>query len=71
MIEDSTDEFYMASSGEGSSSLPTSWRHSTGAPPATIANTPWTEDTLATQKMTMVSPWMLASWLDTGLYLEQ
>jgi hypothetical protein len=71
MIEDSTDEFYMASSGEGSSGLPTSQRHSTGAPPAPNATTPWTEDTPATQKMTMVSLWMIALWPDIGLYLEQ
>jgi hypothetical protein len=29
MIEDSIEEFYMASSGEGSSGLPVSWRHIT------------------------------------------
>jgi hypothetical protein len=66
MIEDSTDDFYMASSKEGSSDLPTSRRHSTGAPPAPIATTPWPEDTSATQPMMMVPSWMLVLWTDTG-----
>jgi hypothetical protein len=46
--KDSIDDFYMASSGEGSSGLPAFWRHNTGTPPAPIATTPWPEDTLAT-----------------------
>jgi hypothetical protein len=44
MIEDSSDEFYMASSGEESSSLPASWRQSMGAPPAATATTLCLED---------------------------
>jgi hypothetical protein len=53
MIEDSTEEFYMASSEEGGSSLPSSRRHGTGAPPGPIATTPWLEDAPATQVMTV------------------
>jgi hypothetical protein len=48
MIENSADEFYMASSGEGSFGLPVSRRHSTGALPAPIATTPWPEGAPAT-----------------------
>jgi hypothetical protein len=70
MIEDSTDEFYIASSREGSSSLPASQRHNMGAPPAPIATTPWSEVSLATQTMTMVPPWTLTPRLDTGLLPE-
>jgi hypothetical protein len=44
MIEESSDEFYMASSGEESSSLPASWRQSMGAPPAATATTLCLED---------------------------
>jgi hypothetical protein len=40
MIEDSTDEFYTTSSGEGSFSLSVSRRHNTRPPPALIATTP-------------------------------
>jgi hypothetical protein len=46
MIEDSTKEFYTASSGEGSSGLPFPQRHDTGAPPAPIVTTPWLKDIL-------------------------
>jgi hypothetical protein len=48
MIKESTDEFYTTSSGEGSSGLPTSRRHSALASPAPIATKPWPEDTPAT-----------------------
>jgi hypothetical protein len=52
MIEDSTEEFFIAPSGEGGSSLPSSRRHNTGAPSSPIATTPWLEDAPATQAMT-------------------
>jgi hypothetical protein len=71
LIEDSTDEFHMASSGEASSGLPASRRHGTGAPPAPIATIPWPEDTLCTQTMTMVLPQTLSPRSDTGLPLER
>jgi hypothetical protein len=56
MIEDSIEEFYMTSSGERGSSLPSSRRHGTGAPSAVVATTPWLEDALATQAMITVPP---------------
>jgi hypothetical protein len=56
MIEDSTEEFYTASSEEGGSDLPSSSRHGTGAKPAPVAAAPWMEDVLATQAMTTVPP---------------
>jgi hypothetical protein len=48
MIEDSTGEFYMTSSAEGDSGLPSSRRHDTGAPLAPVATAPWREDAPAT-----------------------
>jgi hypothetical protein len=71
MIEDSTEEFYMTSSGEGDSGLPSSRRHGTGTPPAPMATTPWLEDAQATPAMMTVPPRALAPWLDTGLPFEQ
>jgi hypothetical protein len=71
MIEESTNMFYMASSGEGSSNLPISWRHGTGAPPTPITATTWLEDAPTTQTMTMVPPWTLTPRPDTGLPLER
>jgi hypothetical protein len=41
ILEDTTNEFYMTPSGEGSSSLSVSQRHSMGTPPAPITTTPW------------------------------
>jgi hypothetical protein len=54
IIEDSADEFYMTSSGEGSSGHPVSRRCSTGVSPTPIATTPWPQDAPATQTMTTV-----------------
>jgi hypothetical protein len=71
MIKDSTDEFYMALSKEGSSDLSASRRHSTGASLAPIATTPWLENTAAIQTMTIVSPWTLAPWTETKPHLER
>jgi hypothetical protein len=56
ILEDSTDEFYMTSSREGISGLPISKRNSMGTPPAPIATTPWSEDTLTPQTMMIVPP---------------
>jgi hypothetical protein len=56
ILDDSTDEFYMASNREGSSNLPVSRRHSMGTPPAPIATTPWLEDVLNPQTMATVPP---------------
>jgi hypothetical protein len=60
MIEDSTEEFYTASNGEGSSGIPVSWRHGTGASPAPVVTTPWMEDAPTTRAMTAVPLWTLA-----------
>jgi hypothetical protein len=71
MIEDSTEEFYMASNGERGSGLPFSQRHGIGAPPVLVATTPWLEDLLATQAKTTIPSWVLALWPDTSLPLER
>jgi hypothetical protein len=70
MIEDSVEEFYMPSSGEGSSGLPVSRRHETRALPLLVITTPWLEDIPATQAMMTASPWTPAPRPDTGLPLE-
>jgi hypothetical protein len=69
MIGDSTEEFYMATSGEGGSNLPSSMRHDTGATPAPVATTPWLQDIPATQSMTTVPLWVRTPWSNTGLPL--
>jgi hypothetical protein len=46
MIEDSTEEFLTASSGEGSFGLPSPRRRSAGASPALVTTTPWLTDIL-------------------------
>jgi hypothetical protein len=61
----------MVSSGEGRSSLPSPWRHSTGAPPVPVATTPRMENAPATQATMTVPPWTTAPWLDTSLPFEQ
>jgi hypothetical protein len=71
MIKDSTNEFYTASSGEGSSGHPISQAHIIVALPAPIATTPWPEDAPATKTMTHVLPRTLAPRQDTGLPPEQ
>jgi hypothetical protein len=71
MIEDSINEFYMASSGEETSGIPAPRRHSTGPPPAPIATTLWLEDTPAIQTMTTVQPRMLTPQPDIVLPSEQ
>jgi hypothetical protein len=70
MIEDSTDEFYMASSGEDSSGLSASQRYITRAPPAPITTTPWPEEASTTQTMMTVPPWTLTPRSDIVLPLE-
>jgi hypothetical protein len=71
ILEDSTDEFYMASSGEESSGLPVSQRCSMGKPPASISTTPWSEDALTPQAMTMVPSWTITPLPNTRLPPEQ
>jgi hypothetical protein len=64
MIEDSTEDFYTASSEEGGSSLPSSQRYNMGT-------TPWLEYAWVTQAMMTVPPQALVSWPDTGLPFER
>jgi hypothetical protein len=54
IIEDSIDEFYMTSSGEGNSGFPISRRCSMGTPPTPITTTPWSEDASTLQTITTV-----------------
>jgi hypothetical protein len=54
IIEDSIDEFYMTSSGEGNSGFPISRRCSMGTPPTPITTTPWSEDAPPLQTITTV-----------------
>jgi hypothetical protein len=72
MIEDSPEEFYMASSGEeeGGLGLPSSKRHDMGGLPHPVMTTPWLEDAPATQAMMTVPPRALAPRLDIGLPFE-
>jgi hypothetical protein len=42
-----------------------------GTPPSPVATTPWMENALATQVRTMVQPWMVVLWPNTGLPFEQ
>jgi hypothetical protein len=70
MIEDFTEEFLTASSGEGGSTLPSSKRCNMGDSLAPVIATPWMENTLTAQALMMVPPWMAAPWLDTGLPSE-
>jgi hypothetical protein len=71
ILKDSTDEFYMTSSGEGSSSFPISQSHSMGTPPAPLATTPWQEDALIPQTMAMDLPQTIALSPDNELPLER
>jgi hypothetical protein len=70
-IKDSTEEFYMTSSGEGSSDLLVSRRHDTGALLAPVTTTSWLEDAQATQAMTTVPPWGFTMWPGTDLPFER
>jgi hypothetical protein len=67
MIVDSIEEFFTASSGEGGSGLPSSRRHGTVAPSASVTTMPWLEDALATQAMTTILPRILVPQLNTDL----
>jgi hypothetical protein len=70
MVEDSTKEFHMASSGGGVSDLPSHRSLGVGAPHATITTPPMQEGALAIQSMTTVQPWALTSWPHTGHSFE-
>jgi hypothetical protein len=71
ILENSTNEFYTTSSGEGSSGFPISQRSSMGTPPPPIATIPWPEDALTSQTMTMVPLRTIAPRPDTELPPER
>jgi hypothetical protein len=66
ILKGSTNEFYTASSGEGSSGLPISRRRSMGTPPAPIATAPWSKDAPTPQTMMTVPPQTIMQWSNTG-----
>jgi hypothetical protein len=57
MTEDSTEEFHMASDGEGRIDLPSPRRHGTGASPAPATTRLWPEKTLTARAMVTTLPW--------------
>jgi hypothetical protein len=57
MIGDSTEEFHMASYGEGGIDLPSPRRHDTGASPAPAISISWPEDTPNTHATVMIPQW--------------
>jgi hypothetical protein len=71
MIEDSAEEFLMASRGDGGFGLPSPGRRGTGASLAPMTTTPWMENTLATQATMMVPPRMVAPWPEANLPFER
>jgi hypothetical protein len=70
-VKDSIKEFLTVSIKEVGFGLPSTWRHGTGALPAAMTTTPWTENALPAQAMTMVSLQMEAPWPDTSIPFEQ
>jgi hypothetical protein len=71
LTEDTIEEFYTTSSGEGGSDLPSPRRHETVALPTPVTLTPCMENAPTTQAMTMVPPWTAEPRLDTGLPIER
>jgi hypothetical protein len=71
MIEDFTEEFLTALSGEGGFGLPSPRRCGTRALPTPVTTTPWTENAPPTQAMMNVPPWMAALRPDIFLPFEQ
>jgi hypothetical protein len=57
--------------GEGGFGFPIPKRHGTGAPPAPVTTTPWTENAPRTQAMTTAPPRTAGPRPDTGLPFEQ
>jgi hypothetical protein len=66
ILDDSTDELYTTSSGEGGSGLPASRKHSMGTPHAPIMTTPRPEDAPTPQTMMTVPPQTIMQWSNTG-----
>jgi hypothetical protein len=64
MIEDSAEEFLMASCGDGGSSLPTPMTRRTGASLSVVATTPRMENAPTVQATMMAPPHMAASRME-------
>jgi hypothetical protein len=58
MTGDSSKELHMTSDREGELGLSSPRRHGTGALPAPATTMLWLENTLTTQAMMMVPPWL-------------
>jgi hypothetical protein len=71
MMEDSTEEFHMMSSGDGGFGLPSSRRCGTGALPAPITTKAWMETAPATQALMTVPLWAAVPRSDIDLPIEQ
>jgi hypothetical protein len=71
MIENSTEEFLTASSGEGGFALSSPKCHGIGALLAPITTTPWMENAPSTQATMTLPPQMAALQPYTGLPFEQ
>jgi hypothetical protein len=71
ILEDSADEFYSTSSGEGSSGFPICRRHSMGTLPTPLTTTPRPEDASTPQTMATNLPWTIVLWPDTELPFER
>jgi hypothetical protein len=70
-IEDSTKEFLMASSGEGSFGLPSHRRRGTGALLTPVTSTPRMKKAPTTQATMTVPPWTVARRPETKLPFER
>jgi hypothetical protein len=71
IVEHSTEEFHMVSTGERGSSLPSFRRYGMGALPAPVTTTSWLENAPVTQAMMTVPQWATTPWPDTSLTFEQ
>jgi hypothetical protein len=71
IIENSTKEFLMMPSGEGSFSHPSPRRHGTGVSLAPVTTTTRMENAPAARAMMMIPPWTVAPQLEIGLRFER
>jgi hypothetical protein len=71
ILDDSVNEFYTTSSGEGNYGFPISWRRSMGTTTAPIATTPWPEDALTPHTMAKALLQTIVLWPDTRLPPER
>jgi hypothetical protein len=71
ILEDSIDEFYTTSSGEGSSGFPISRRRNMVTPHVPITTTLWPEDTPASQTIATVLLWLSTMLTLCNTYFHQ